>query len=129
MRLATIALEVLGARCLDGQLVAVERAGEVVAVVEDPSDATLLKACEKLQAAQSFLADLEAELLAGKAASLVKLSECRLLAPLPRTFAFFDGSAFLHHVRLARRARGAEVPADLGEVPLMYQGASDGLLA
>jgi fumarylacetoacetate (FAA) hydrolase len=39
-----------------------------------------------------------------------------------------DGSAFIQHVILVRKARGAELPDDLYTIPLMYQGASDNLL-
>jgi fumarylacetoacetate (FAA) hydrolase len=40
---------------------------------------------------------------------------------LPRTWLFADGSAFLHHVKLVRKARNAEIPESLYTVPLMYQ--------
>ena len=49
-------------------------------------------------------------------------------APLPRAYEWIDGSAFLHHVRLVRRARGAELPPELEAVPLLYQGGSGVLL-
>lgn len=49
-------------------------------------------------------------------------------APLPRAYQFADGSAYLNHVELVRRARGAELPESLRTDPLMYQGASDGFL-
>jgi fumarylacetoacetate (FAA) hydrolase len=49
-------------------------------------------------------------------------------APLPRAYQFADGSAYLNHVALVRRARGAELPEALLDDPLMYQGASDGFL-
>ena len=52
------------------------------------------------------------------------LGEVTLASPLPRSWQFLDGSAFLEHVRRARRARGAEFPDELLEVPLMYQGVS-----
>lgn len=58
----------------------------------------------------------------------IRFSTERFLAPLPRTWALLDGSAFLEHVVLARKARGAELPQDLSTIPLMYQGASDNLL-
>lgn len=45
-------------------------------------------------------------------------------APLPRAYEWVDGSAFLHHVRLVRKARGAEPPATLLTDPLVYQGGS-----
>jgi fumarylacetoacetate (FAA) hydrolase len=50
-------------------------------------------------------------------------------APLPRAFQFLDGSAYVNHVELVRRARGAEMPASFWTDPLMYQGGSDGFLA
>jgi fumarylacetoacetate (FAA) hydrolase len=49
-------------------------------------------------------------------------------SPLPRAYQFADGSAYLNHVALVRRARGAELPAELLDDPLMYQAASDGFL-
>jgi fumarylacetoacetate (FAA) hydrolase len=52
----------------------------------------------------------------------------RLHAPLPRAYEWVDGSAFLHHVRLVRRSRGAELPPGLEREPLVYQGGS-GVLA
>jgi len=52
----------------------------------------------------------------------------RLAAPLPRAYEWVDGSAFLNHVRLVRRARNAEVPPTLETDPLIYQGGSGDLL-
>jgi fumarylacetoacetate (FAA) hydrolase len=51
------------------------------------------------------------------------------MAPLPRAFQWADGSAYINHVELVRRARGAEVPASFYTDPLLYQGGSDGFLA
>jgi fumarylacetoacetate (FAA) hydrolase len=51
------------------------------------------------------------------------------LAPLPRAYQFLDGSAYVNHVDLVRRARGAEMPERFWHDPLMYQGGSDGFLA
>jgi len=52
----------------------------------------------------------------------------RCLSPLPRAYQFLDGSAYVNHVELVRRARGAEMPARFWHDPLMYQGGSDGFL-
>lgn len=52
-----------------------------------------------------------------------------LAAPLPRAYQWLDGSAYLSHVERVRKARGAELPPSLLEDPLMYQGASDHMLA
>lgn len=49
-------------------------------------------------------------------------------APLPRAYQWADGSAYVNHVELVRRARGAELPERFWTDPLMYQGASDCLL-
>jgi len=57
-----------------------------------------------------------------------RFDPARALAPLPRAFQFLDGSAYVNHVDLVRRARGAEMPESFWHDPLMYQGASDGFL-
>ena len=49
-------------------------------------------------------------------------------SPLPRAYQWADGSAYVNHVNLVRRARGAEIPASFWTDPLMYQGGSDGVL-
>jgi len=49
-------------------------------------------------------------------------------APIPRAFQWADGSAYVNHVALVRKARGVEVPASFWTDPLMYQGGSDVLL-
>lgn len=54
-------------------------------------------------------------------------SKC--LSPLPRAYQFLDGSAYVNHVELVRRARGAQMPESFWHDPLMYQGGSDSFLA
>ena len=49
-------------------------------------------------------------------------------SPLPRAYQWADGSAYINHVELVRKARGAEVPESFYEDPLMYQGGSDSFL-
>ena len=51
------------------------------------------------------------------------------LSPLPRAYQWADGSAYVNHVELVRKARGAELPASFWTDPLMYQGGSDSFLA
>lgn len=60
--------------------------------------------------------------------SAFALDFAALAAPLPRAYQWLDGSAYLPHVELARKARGAEMPAELRTDPLMYQGGSDSFL-
>ena len=50
-------------------------------------------------------------------------------SPLPRAYQWADGSAYVNHVELVRRARGAELPESFWHDPLMYQGGSDRFLA
>ena len=50
------------------------------------------------------------------------------MAPLPRAYQWADGSAYINHVELVRKARGAEVPESFYTDPLMYQGGSDDFL-
>lgn len=49
-------------------------------------------------------------------------------SPLPRAYQWADGSAYVNHVELVRKARGAEMPASFWEDPLIYQGGSDSFL-
>ncbi|ENM5935121.1 fumarylacetoacetate hydrolase family protein [Vibrio mimicus] len=51
------------------------------------------------------------------------------LSPLPRAYHWADGSAYVNHVELVRKARGAEMPESFWTDPLMYQGGSDTFLA
>jgi fumarylacetoacetate (FAA) hydrolase len=71
------------------------------------------------------LEDLATTLNHGKARHAFAFDPRQCMAPLPRAFQWADGSAYLNHVELVRKARGAEVPASFYEDPLMYQGGSD----
>jgi len=50
------------------------------------------------------------------------------MSPLPRAYQWADGSAYVNHVELVRKARGAEMPETFWTDPLMYQGGSDSFL-
>ena len=54
--------------------------------------------------------------------------ETAMASPLPRAYQWADGSAYVNHVELVRKARGAEMPASFWEDPLMYQGGSDSFI-
>jgi fumarylacetoacetate (FAA) hydrolase len=56
-----------------------------------------------------------------------RFHEREALAPLPRAYQWADGSAYVNHVELVRKARGAELPESFWHDPLMYQGGSDDL--
>ena len=57
-----------------------------------------------------------------------RFHEHEAAAPLPRAYQWADGSAYVNHVQLVRRARGAEMPESFWSDPLIYQGGSDGFL-
>jgi fumarylacetoacetate (FAA) hydrolase len=65
---------------------------------------------------------------AGEMPEAFALDIAALAAPLPRAYQWADGSAYVNHVELVRKARGATMPESFWTDPLMYQGGSDGLL-
>ena len=74
------------------------------------------------------LEELAAELGAGTADGTFAFDATRCAAPLPRAYQWADGSAYVNHVALVRKARGAELPERFWHDPLMYQGGSDSFL-
>lgn len=74
------------------------------------------------------LEDLYTTLNHGKARHAFAFDTAMCMAPLPRAYQWADGSAFINHVELVRKARGAEVPESFYGDPLMYQGGSDDFL-
>ena len=67
--------------------------------------------------------------LAHETIPMERYHEREAAAPLPRAHQWADGSAYVNHVELVRRARGAELPQSFWTDPLIYQGGSDGFLA
>ncbi len=112
------------------------RDGQLVVVSRDLSTAhyatgianTLQQALDDWNFIAPQLQDLYVTLNHGKARHSFQFDAQRCAAPLPRAFQWADGSAYINHVELVRRARGAEVPASFYTDPLMYQGGSDDLL-
>jgi len=121
MRLATLRN---GSR--DGALVVVATGSDRVASAASVAP-TLQAALDDWERARPGLAAISSRLTAepafGEALDVQLLS-----APLPRAYEWIDGSAYLNHVRLVRKARGAEPPADWQTNPLVYQGGSSVLL-
>jgi fumarylacetoacetate (FAA) hydrolase len=74
------------------------------------------------------LEDLYTTLNQGKARHAFDFDPALCMAPLPRAYQWADGSAYINHVELVRKARKAEVPESFYVDPLMYQGGSDDLL-
>ena len=130
MRLATLEIKSpkTAAERLDGRLAVVGPEGRTALPVPHELAPSLLAAMDSWETVEPRLRELDARLKGGDARGVVDLARERVLAPLPRTWSFVDGSAYIHHIVLVRKARGAEPPADLKTVPLMYQGVSDNLL-
>ncbi len=68
------------------------------------------------------------EALESNTVDSVDFDEATCASPLPRAYQWADGSAYVNHVELVRKARGAEMPETFWTEPLMYQGGSDSFL-
>ena len=110
----------------DGRLLVVRRDGEV-GVQSPDAWPTMQRALDDWEAAEPQLRAI-AEKLDAKAIEGTPIDSHRLGSPLPRAYEWIDGSAFLNHVILVRKARKAEPPATLETDPLIYQGGSSDLL-
>jgi len=74
------------------------------------------------------LSSLYEALNAGEAADTFPFDPRNCASPLPRAYQWADASAYVTHVELVRRARGAEMPQSFWTDPLMYQGGSDNFI-
>ncbi|HVP60742.1 MAG TPA: fumarylacetoacetate hydrolase family protein [Myxococcaceae bacterium] len=110
----------------DGALVVVRRDGAAFARAHDVAR-TLQAALDAWDSTEVGLRALSERLDAGRLDG-EPLDVRQLHAPLPRAYEWVDGSAYLNHVRLVRKARGAEPPPTLETDPLVYQGGSGVLL-
>jgi fumarylacetoacetate (FAA) hydrolase len=122
MKLATLANDTR-----DGRLVVVSRdlsrtadAGSIASTLQQALDDWATRA----PALAARAADLERASPTGE-----PFDETAALSPLPRAYQWLDGSAYLTHVELVRKARRAEMPPSFYTDPLMYQGGSDSFLA
>jgi fumarylacetoacetate (FAA) hydrolase len=116
----------------DGTLVVVSR--DLSRAIRVPGIASTLQAAlDDWAACHAELASVyrllnEGHLAASAGAEVFAFDPGAAAAPLPRAYQFADGSAYLWHIELVRRARGAEMPPSFFDDPLMYQGLSDGML-
>ncbi|MCS0611972.1 fumarylacetoacetate hydrolase family protein [Massilia kyonggiensis] len=108
----------------DGTLVVVSR--DLVTCQAVPKLArTLQQALDDWDHVAPKLRQVYEQLNAGTAAGAESFIEEECASPLPRAFQWADGSAYINHVELVRKARGAQVPPSFYTDPLMYQGGSD----
>lgn len=120
-----------------GSLKAAGRDGALVVISEDLTRCapahdiapTLQAALETWDETAPRLAELAARVNDGTAPGLAPFDAAAMASPLPRAYAWLDGSAYVNHVELVRKARGVELPPSFWTDPLMYQGGSDGFLA
>ena len=110
----------------DGRLLVVRADGETAAPAPAPWT-TLQRALDDWDAAEPALRTLAGALDRREVAG-DPVDPAALMAPLPRAYEWVDGSAYLNHVILVRKARGAEPPDTLRTDPLVYQGGAGDLL-
>ncbi|NTX03448.1 fumarylacetoacetate hydrolase family protein [Myxococcus sp. CA051A] len=111
----------------DGRLIVVKRDNSAYALATNVA-LTLQAALDDWDTKEPLLRALAAQLEAGAVQSR-PLDQTALHAPLPRAYEWIDGSAYINHVMLVRKARNAEPPATLKTDPLVYQGGSGDFLA
>ncbi|WP_087025176.1 fumarylacetoacetate hydrolase family protein [Thaumasiovibrio subtropicus] len=111
----------------DGQLILVSRDHQSAMFVHDIAP-TLQFALDNWHLVEQELQHQYELLNAGKAEIAFKFNPLDCHSPLPRAFQWADGSAYVNHIELVRKARGAEMPPSFWVNPLVYQGMSDGFL-
>ncbi len=111
----------------DGRLVVVDDINGKAALVPDEVAMNLFSAMQDWDHVEPQLREIDAELKSGELVDTLDLADLQFMAPLPRTTCWIDGSAYIQHIILVRKARNAEPPETLRTVPLMYQGVSDPL--
>lgn len=111
----------------DGRLIIVDKQLEKAVLASDVVP-TLQMALDNWAYVQPQLEERYRDLCQGKIKNTMTLADLSLASPLPRAYQWADGSAYVNHVELVRKARGAEMPENFWHDPLMYQGGSDTFL-
>ncbi|SFC01001.1 fumarylacetoacetate (FAA) hydrolase [Marinospirillum celere] len=112
------------------------RDGELILVSRDLTQAvsasdlapTLQAALDNWESCKAALEARYQELNQGQAQGAFAFNQADCHSPLPRAYHWADGSAYVNHVELVRKARNAEMPSSFWEDPLMYQGGSDAFI-
>jgi fumarylacetoacetate (FAA) hydrolase len=107
----------------DGKLMLVNRDLTKAIEVADVA-ATMQQALDNWREIEPVL-QARYDALNSDSADAENFDEALCESPLPRAYQWADGSAYVNHVELVRKARGAEIPASFWTDPLMYQGGSD----
>lgn len=111
----------------DGQLLVVRKDGKVGAPAA-PIAATMQDAIERWGEVVGPLTERYDAICAGPVEGQLDIDTSKLCAPFPRAYQWIDGSAYLNHIELVRKARGATMPESFLSDPLVYQGGSDTFL-
>lgn len=111
----------------DGRLAVVSRDLKTMLPV-DRLCPTLQMALDSWSTMAPRLQEVSDTLNNGAAAGAIAFDPAKLASPLPRAYQWCDGSAYLNHVELVRKARNAVMPPEFLHDPLMYQGGSDDFL-
>lgn len=112
----------------DGQLIVVSR--DLASYVAVPGIAhSLQEVMDHWDKMQPGLQEIYQNLNAGKRPDAGRFDPKKCHSPLPRAYHWADCSAYVHHVELVRKARGAQMPPSFWTDPLIYQGGSDTFLA
>ena len=111
----------------DGRLVVISR--DLTRMVSAADIApTMQAALDRWTEVAPALGELASALEDGRVDGVERFNEAACASPLPRAYQWADGSAYVNHVELVRKARGAEMPESFWTDPLMYQGGSDSFL-
>ncbi|HUO97254.1 MAG TPA: fumarylacetoacetate hydrolase family protein [Rhizomicrobium sp.] len=111
----------------DGRLVVVSR--DLTRCIPVPHVAHRLQgALDRWRDTEARLREIYEHLNEGATEGVIAFDARECSAPLPRAYQWADGSAYVTHVELVRRARGAEMPKSFWTDPLMYQGGSDAMI-
>lgn len=111
----------------DGKLVVVSKDLSRAVIVSDVAE-TLQEALDHWSECREKLEDYYRRLNLNEIKDTLAFAEQNITSPLPRAYQWADGSAYVNHVELVRKARGAELPENFWHDPLMYQGGSDTFL-
>ena len=111
----------------DGTLIVVSRDLTRAVAVTDVAS-TMQEALDDWATVSPQLEDVAKALDNGAVGGEFDFKSAECAAPLPRAYHWVDGSAYVNHVELVRKARGAEMPESFWHDPLVYQGGSDDFL-
>ena len=128
LRRPSVKLGTLKSNTPDGKLVVISKDNKRALPVEHIASC-LQQALDNWNSTYPQLEEVYQNLNNGFVEGQIEVDENQFHSPLPRAYQWIDGSAFIEHIKLVRKARGAALPDTLKTIPLLYQGGSDTFLA